>query len=105
MKKRASAPARALAAIAVIGGFVLVFGFLVAAMNDDGADTGSGRSTQTTQQQTKPPKDAPAKYEVKEGDTLSAIARSTGVPVAKIEQLNPGVDPQILEPGEKLKLR
>ena len=47
----------------------------------------------------------PKSYEVQSGDTLTSIARETGVPVAVIVKLNPGVDPQILIAGEKLKLR
>ena len=50
-------------------------------------------------------KNAPKAYVVKNGDTLTAIAHDTGVPVATIQRLNPGVDPQILISGEKLKLR
>ena len=42
---------------------------------------------------------------VQEGDTLTVIARKNGVPVARIEELNPGVDPQALIPGQELKLR
>jgi LysM repeat protein len=108
MKKSASSSARAFAAIAVIAGFVLVFVFLAAALgggDDEGAGTTGGGGQTTQQQAPKPAKDAPATYEVKDGDTLTAIARSTGVPVGQIERLNPGVDPQILNPGEKLKLR
>jgi LysM repeat protein len=48
---------------------------------------------------------APKSYEVQSGDTLTSIARETGVPVSRILRLNPGVDPQILIAGEKLKLR
>jgi LysM repeat protein len=44
-------------------------------------------------------------YVVQNGDTLTSIAHETGVPVARILRLNPGVDPQILISGEKLKLR
>jgi LysM repeat protein len=47
----------------------------------------------------------PKTYEVQSGDTLTSIAHKTGVPVAEILRLNPGVDPQILISGEKLKLR
>jgi LysM repeat protein len=50
-------------------------------------------------------KPVPKTYEVQSGDTLTSIAHSTGVPVAEILKLNPGVDPQILISGEKLKLR
>ena len=42
---------------------------------------------------------------IKSGDTLTSIAHETGVGVAKIERLNPEVDPQILIAGEKLKLK
>jgi LysM repeat protein len=42
---------------------------------------------------------------VENGDTLTSIAHETGVPVVRIQQLNPEVDPQVLVSGEKLKLR
>jgi LysM repeat protein len=48
---------------------------------------------------------APKSYVVQNGDTLTSIAHQTGVPVARILRLNPGVDPQILISGEKLKLK
>ncbi|HET7573882.1 MAG TPA: LysM domain-containing protein, partial [Solirubrobacterales bacterium] len=44
-------------------------------------------------------------YVVQTGDTLTAIAHETGVPVAEILALNPEVDPQILIAGQTLKLR
>ncbi len=48
---------------------------------------------------------APASYIVQNGDTLTSIAHRTGVSVARIQALNPEVDPQILISGEELKLR
>ena len=50
-------------------------------------------------------KPTPATYTVKSGDTLTSIAADTGVPVVKIQELNPAVDPQILVEGQELKLR
>ncbi|HEX6687664.1 MAG TPA: LysM domain-containing protein [Solirubrobacterales bacterium] len=47
----------------------------------------------------------PKTYVVQNGDTLTSIAHETGVPVARILRLNPGVDPQILISGERLKLK
>jgi LysM repeat protein len=47
----------------------------------------------------------PKSYVVQSGDTLTSIAHENGVTVAQILKLNPGVDPQILVSGEKLKLR
>lgn len=46
-----------------------------------------------------------ATYTVRSGDTLAAIAQRTGVPVSRLQQLNPGVDPRTLLAGQKLKLR
>lgn len=46
-----------------------------------------------------------ASYEVREGDTLSGIAEKTGISVSELERLNPGLDPQALIAGQKLKLR
>ena len=42
---------------------------------------------------------------VQSGDTLTAIAATTGVTVAELLALNPDVDPQLLSTGERLKLR
>ena len=41
---------------------------------------------------------------VRSGDTLSAIASRTGVAVETIQRLNPTVDPQALQTGQRLKL-
>jgi len=44
-------------------------------------------------------------YTVKTGDTLGGIATKTGVPVDKLLELNPQLDPQALVSGQKVKLR
>ena len=44
-------------------------------------------------------------YTVKTGDTLGSIAEETGVPVERLQELNPEVDPQALVSGQKIKLR
>jgi LysM repeat protein len=44
-------------------------------------------------------------YKVKAGDTLSEIAAKTGVPLEQIQRLNPALDSQSLQTGEKIKLR
>ncbi len=51
------------------------------------------------------PRRPPRTYVVKSGDALSKIADRTGVPVARLEALNPSLDPQTLAPGRRLKLR
>jgi len=74
-----------------------------------GGDGGSGSNRGSTPAARQTPghdgKQAPKVYVVQNGDTLTSIARETGVSVAIIVKLNPGVDPQILISGEKLKLR
>ncbi len=69
-----------------------------------GSGRGSGHAGHVKQSQA-PPAHVPQTYEVQSGDTLTSIAHETGVPVTVILKLNPGVDPQILISGEKLKLR
>jgi LysM domain len=44
-------------------------------------------------------------YTVKPGDTASTIAEKTGVSIVTIERLNPRIDPRLLSPGDRLKLR
>jgi LysM repeat protein len=70
---------------------------------DSGSGGGSIRSGRATQGHVEA--HTPKTYVVQSGDTLTAIAHENGVPVARILRLNPGVDPQILVSGEKLKLR
>ena len=43
-------------------------------------------------------------YVVKPGDTPSGIAEKTGVSLEKLEQANPDLDPQLLAPGQRIKL-
>jgi len=71
---------------------------------EDGGGSGSSAPASKARQG-KPETPPPKTYVVQNGDTLTSIARETGVSVAEILQLNPGVDPQILISGEKLKLR
>jgi LysM repeat protein len=44
-------------------------------------------------------------YTVESGDTLSTIASKTGTTVARLEQLNPGIDPTALRVGEKIRVQ
>lgn len=49
--------------------------------------------------------DVPPSYRIRKGDTLGAIAERYGVPEDYIRELNPGLDPLALIPGERIKLR
>ena len=50
-------------------------------------------------------KKTPKFYTVKAGNTLSGISAKTGVSMATIEHLNPGVNPSALQTGQRLRLR
>ena len=43
-------------------------------------------------------------YTVKPNDTFASIAAKTGTTVARLEQLNPGVDPTALRVGQKIRV-
>ena len=62
-------------------------------------------TSETTGAATTPAKRQPATYTVKSGDTLGAIAETTGVTVATLQELNPELDPQALIAGQKIQLR
>lgn len=109
MSQRSSVPARAIAAAALVCGFVLVVAVVAASLGGgggggDGREGGGGQQAAKARDEgrDRPP---PKAYVVQNGDTLTSIAHRTGVSVARIQELNPGVDPQILVSGEKLKLR
>lgn len=103
MRKRSSA-ARVLAAAAVLCGFVVV-AVVIATSLGGGSNGGSGNNGAPTANHGAAPRHTPKVYVVENGDTLTSIAHKTGVTVARIRALNPGVDPQILISGETLKLR
>jgi LysM repeat protein len=44
-------------------------------------------------------------YTVQSGDTLGGIAAKTGTTVARLEQLNPGIDPTALRVGETIRVQ
>jgi LysM repeat protein len=44
-------------------------------------------------------------YTVQSGDTLGSIAARTGTTVARLEQLNPGVNPTALRIGERIRVQ
>src|SRR4051812_5338231 len=44
-------------------------------------------------------------YTVQRGDTFGSIAGKTGISVAQLEQLNPGVSSTALQVGQKLRVK
>ena len=47
----------------------------------------------------------PRRYTIQSGDTLESIATKTGTTVARLEQLNPGVNPTALRVGETIRVK
>ena len=97
----ARSPLRLLAPIAIA---VVLVGVVVVVVGSSDSGSGDKGSAPTA---TAPAKTAPRKrtYRVKQGDTLTAISDKTGVSTARLVALNPGLDPQALQPGDRLKLR
>lgn len=98
-----------LAPLAIVA---FVIAFLVVLSNSNvTSDSGGGNSppvttpTGSATTRTTPKFAHRRTYTVRTGDTLGAIAIKTGVSVTSLEDLNPGLDPQGLVAGQKLKLR
>jgi LysM repeat protein len=104
MTQRSSSLARAFAVLAVVCGLLALVLVISSSLGGGGGSQG-GNGAQSGKTSGGASKNAPATYVVQNGDTLTSIAYDTGVSVARIQALNPGVDPQILISGEKLKLR
>lgn len=97
------------ALIAVIAAIFIVVGSTTGGSSGDKAGNGSG--TQLSAQEKERRRErrkARAKrttYTVKPGDSLDAIAVAVKVPKETLQQLNPDLDPQALQPGQKIKIR
>lgn len=44
-------------------------------------------------------------YTIQSGDTLASISVKTGTSVVQLEHLNPGIDPQALRVGQKIRVK
>jgi LysM repeat protein len=100
-----------LVAVVAMAGFLVAFLIVLgnSGTNDSaGSQTTPSRTTTSTTGSTNTSTSKFAHrraYTIKPGDTLGAIAIKTGVSVATLEELNPGLDPQGLVAGQRLKLR
>ncbi|MGN6256216.1 MAG: LysM peptidoglycan-binding domain-containing protein [Solirubrobacterales bacterium] len=104
MEKRTSAAARIFATVALVVAVLVVVVVVSSAMNSSNSSSHHRKLHQAQKESTKHRTKAKT-YTVQTGDTLTAIAHKTGVPVAEILALNPEVDPQILIAGQTLKLK
>jgi LysM repeat protein len=102
-------PARFLAPLALVA-FAIALLITISNANGGSTETPAGVPASASPQvgDTPTAQDTPERkrktYVVKPGDTPSAIAEKTGVPLAQLEELNPDIDPQLLNPGDKLRL-
>lgn len=95
-----SSQVRLLAPLALVAfalACVVVIGVSVA-----GPDSPPGASSPTAQR--RPARKPRRVYVVKRGDLLSTIAEKTGVSMRRLRDLNPSLDPQVLVPGQRVKL-
>lgn len=102
--KKNSQIARLLAALALVGAVLIVFAVVSGVTGDDGGGD-QKKANPEKQQVSGKPKTKKKKYEVEDGDTLTTIARKTGISVEALEKLNPDLDPQALQLGQEIKLR
>jgi LysM repeat protein len=107
-ERRQNPIARIVAVVALITVFMLVAFTIATSGGDSGdGDGGGGNGDQVTNEPTKQGERALDKgfYVVEEGDTLAQIASDTGLELDELTELNPQLDPQALQAGDKVRLR
>jgi LysM repeat protein len=117
MDTRHRSPARILAPLALIV-FALALLVILSSGAGSGHSTPSSSSTKAEQRDLKlkqqragarttpaPTQVTQTVYVVRTGDTRAGIAQKTGVPIEKLQTLNPNLDPQGLLSGQRIKLR
>jgi LysM repeat protein len=98
---RLVAPAALLLTLAAIG---YVIGTSTGSDGDDGAAAPQSGETQAQGERQQARRRRPF-YRVKLNDTLGLIAEKTEVPVERLQELNPELDPQNLVVGQRIRLR
>ncbi len=97
-------PARVLAPLVLLASAAAVLLVVQNTLKDDSSSaTTTIITTATTTRTTKA--STRKTYVVRSGDTLGAISVRVGVPVDKLLELNPKVDPQSLRTGQRLRVR
>jgi LysM repeat protein len=88
---RSGAPAaRILAVLALVAAAIVVVALVAGSLG------GSGGGSKTSTRAGSPSGPHDKYYVVEPGDTLGGIAAKEGVPVQRLQQLNPNLDPQLL---------
>jgi LysM repeat protein len=97
-------PARLAPPLALLAAVVAVVVVVQASRSSAPSSAPSVPRPTVTQRARRPRPAAPRVYVVKSGDTLSVIADKTGVSLDDIQRLNPDVDPNALQTGQRLTL-
>jgi LysM repeat protein len=95
-------PVRYLAPIALVG---LSLGVYLIVHHNVSVHPGVTSASHASGGARGPVRHVPRFYTVHPGDVMTAIADKTGVPLTRIEALNPNVFPNSLQTGQKLRLR
>jgi hypothetical protein len=102
-------PARLLAPVALVAALGAVALVVSSSTGDDDGDDGNATRTAEPRprQDERPQRGRPQRtfYRVRLNDTLGLIAEQTGVPVERLEALNPELDAQNLIVGQRIRLR
>ncbi len=99
-------PARFLAPLALVAFVVALAMVITSGDGNQGGEEPAGEARPAATATAKA--DEPARrrrvYVVKPGDTPSGIAEETGVSLEQLEEANPDLDPQLLAPGQRIRL-
>ncbi len=106
---RRRSPARWLAPLALVVCVIAVAGVVGQSLKpEEGAPASSkpaSGTARTVSESNGSTKSKRRTYRVRTGDTLTAISERTGVPIARLRKLNPELDSDALQTGERIKLR
>ena len=101
-------PARFLAPLALVAFAFALFSILGGGGGGGGGDEEPASNSQPRATATATPKKETKRkrkvYVVKPGDTPSGIAEKTGVSLEQLEEANPDLDPQLLAPGQRIRI-
>lgn len=104
-----TSPARFLAPLAlaaVVIAIIVVVGSVGGENGSADSPSGGTGTSQTQKTSSGKKRKAPSKsYTVKAGDTLAQIALKTGITSDRLLILNPDLDPNAIQVGQKIKLR
>jgi LysM repeat protein len=96
-------PARLVAPLVLLACAAAVLVIVQNTLREDASDSPTTSVTTTAPTTSTTP--TRKTYRVRSGDTLGGIANRMDVPVDRLLELNPDVDPQSLHAGQRLRLR